>query len=338
MKPNTKPSTKVNGAKQSLPVGTARRLRGPPFLGPRAEWFEQVFAFAGDAMLVHDLGGRFMDLNRAAGQMLGYTREELFALREWDLVPGSSRADSVSLWAELRPGIPVVVERVYQCKGGSLMAAAARLTRFEADGRGWVVVSCRDETARNRLEDKLRASERLARGQVEALRQALDALAEEPALDTLLGRILRFLSRRLGAAGASLWLRDETTGLPVFHIAFQGGRICTRPDADHPVREDPAYWQDNPMGQEMLRTKRAVVCEDVQRDPRFAAQRRYFRAQCIRTLLAVPLLLAGRVIGLASIRCNRPHLYRAEEIELAQALAHQATLTIQLTRLMEQSQ
>jgi signal transduction histidine kinase len=91
------------------------------------------------------------------------------------------------------------------------------------------------------------------------------------------------------------------------------------------------------MGRELLLTKRAVVCEDVAQDARLGAQREYLMAQGIRTVMAVPLLLAGRVIGLVSIRCIRPHKYRAEEIELAQALAHQATLAIQLTRLAEQS-
>jgi signal transduction histidine kinase len=185
--------------------------------------------------------------------------------------------------------------------------------------------------------EKLRASEHLARGQVEALRQALDAVAEESALDKLLGRILRVMSRRMGAAGASLWLREETSELPLFHLSFENGRLCTRPDARHPVRKNPAYWQENPMGRELLLTKRAVLCEDVEQDARVGAQREYLLAQGIRTVLAVPLLLGGRVIGLVSIRCERRRKYRAEEIELAQALAHQATLAIQLTRLAEQS-
>jgi signal transduction histidine kinase len=171
---------------------------------------------------------------------------------------------------------------------------------------------------------------------MEALRQALDALAEESTLDKLLGRVLGVMSKRLGAQGVSLWLRDDSSDLPVFHLSFQNGRIRRRPDANHPVMGNPAYWLEHPMGQEMLRTKRAVVCEDIERDPRVAPYRQYFQAQGTRTLLAVPLLVAGRVIGLISIRCARRRRYRAEEIELAQAIAHQATLAIELTRTAEQ--
>ncbi len=225
--------------------------------------------------------------------------------------------------------VPDGVTKHIECTGRPLTAedgAVQKLAGTVTDVSEW-----------KRAEEALRASEQLARGQVEALRQALDALAEESALDKLLGRILRVMSRRMGAAGVSLWLRDETTELPVFHLSFENGQLCTRPDANHPVRENPAYWQENPMGRELLLTKRAVVCEDVEQDARLGAQREYLMAQGIRTVLAVPLLLAGRVIGLVSIRCTRPRKYRAEEIELAQALAHQATLAIQLTRLAEQS-
>lgn len=91
------------------------------------------------------------------------------------------------------------------------------------------------------------------------------------------------------------------------------------------------------MGREMLRRKKAVVCEDVEHDHRLAPYRDYLMAQGIRTLLAVPLLVAGRVVGLLSIRCAKRREYRAEEIELAQALAHQATLAIELTRMADES-
>jgi PAS domain S-box-containing protein len=325
--------------------GNWMRTQSEPAPGLRAagmcttpgRWCDGLFALAGDAILVHDLAGRFMELNPAAGRMLGYTREELLELREWEIVTNASRAESVKLWSALQPRVPVAVERTYRCKDGSLVVADTRLTRFDSDGRDWVMVSCRDVTARKRLEDKLRASEQLARGQVEALKQALDALAEESALDKLLGRILGVMSRRMGAAGVSLWLKDETTALPVFRLSFEQGKLCTRPEANHPVRENPAYWQENPIGRELLRTKQPVVCADVKQDARVGAQRQYLIAQGIRTVLAVPLLLAGQVIGLVSIRSARPRKYRAEEIELAQALAHQATLAIQLTRLAEES-
>ena len=54
--------------------------------GTPGSWCESLFAFGGDAILVHSLEGRFIDLNPAAGRLLGYTRDELLARCEWEMV------------------------------------------------------------------------------------------------------------------------------------------------------------------------------------------------------------------------------------------------------------
>jgi signal transduction histidine kinase len=57
----------------------------------------------------------------------------------------------------------------------------------------------------------------------------------------------------------------------------------------------------------------------------------------VHTILFVPMLIAGRVTGFIGIRFTVKRGFRREEIELSRALAHQATLAIQLTRLSAQS-
>jgi signal transduction histidine kinase len=57
----------------------------------------------------------------------------------------------------------------------------------------------------------------------------------------------------------------------------------------------------------------------------------------VHTILFVPMLVAGRVAGFIGIRFTLKRDFRQEEIELTRALAHQATLAIQLTRLSVQS-
>src|SRR5260370_5159999 len=56
----------------------------------------------------------------------------------------------------------------------------------------------------------------------------------------------------------------------------------------------------------------------------------------VHTILFVPMLVAGRVTGFIGIRFTLKRGFRLEEIELTRALAHQATLAIQLTRLSAQ--
>src|SRR5258708_40028184 len=63
----------------------------------------------------------------------------------------------------------------------------------------------------------------------------------------------------------------------------------------------------------------------------------HLREMGVHTILFVPMLIAGRVSGFIGIRFTQKRGFRQEEIELTRALAHQATLAIQLTRLSAQS-
>jgi signal transduction histidine kinase len=60
-------------------------------------------------------------------------------------------------------------------------------------------------------------------------------------------------------------------------------------------------------------------------------------AMGVITMLAVPMVIAGKGEGLIGIRFTRKRTFRDEEQELAQALANQAMLAIQLARLSAQS-
>ena len=81
-----------------------------------------------------------------------------------------------------------------------------------------------------------------------------------------------------------------------------------------------------------------VVCEDIEHDPRISnALREYLKAGETRKFLRIPTLVGGRVKGFIGVRHGDRPPYRREEIELAQALAHQAMLAIQLNEFAEQS-
>src|SRR5262249_30809659 len=77
--------------------------------------------------------------------------------------------------------------------------------------------------------------------------------------------------------------------------------------------------------------------EDTDPKPATAALKKYLCGLGVRTVLFVPMLIAGEVAGLVGIRFTEQRSFRQEEIELTQALANQAMLAIQLTRLSQQS-
>ena len=190
---------------------------------------------------------------------------------------------------------------------------------------------------RDRAEDALRASEQVARGQVEALTYSLDVLATAPAPDKFLGQMLSTIGRLLGAQSVVLWLLNEATESVVFR-AWAEGTNFAKLDTEHPFIKNPLSWKEDPGLREMFFSGAPVACEDLDHDPDISEElREYLKSGGTKKFLRIPTLVGGHVRGFIGIRHGERPPYRPEEIELAQALAHQAMLAIQLNEFAEQS-
>jgi signal transduction histidine kinase len=189
---------------------------------------------------------------------------------------------------------------------------------------------------RQRGAEALRASAQLARGQVEVLSRTLDALAMESAPDRLVEHVLRTITEQMEAHSSSIWLRSETSGHVSFEFAFENGKLLTKSDAILAKISPTLRIDDVLPWPEIFRTGKPDVLEDIREGPSFP-WRDHVLSLGVITILIVPMLIAGQVEGVIGIRFTRKRTFRTEETELAQALAHQAMLAIQLIRLSQQS-
>jgi signal transduction histidine kinase len=191
---------------------------------------------------------------------------------------------------------------------------------------------------RRRAEEALRASEQVARGQIEALAQNLDILATAPAPENLIGQMLSTIGRFLDAQSVVFWLLDEAHDTLVLRAAAEGENFAAA-DPEHPLIKDPGSWKSDSWIQEMFFTGAPAAVEEIESDPRVSSDiRDYFRSKGTRKFLGIPTLVGGDVKGFIGIRHRDRPAYRPEEIELAQALAHQAMFAVQLDQFAEQGQ
>src|SRR5207244_4530788 len=96
---------------------------------------------------------------------------------------------------------------------------------------------------RDRAEEALRASEQVARGQVDALTYSLDVLATAPAPDKFLGQMLSTIGRLLGAQSVILWLLDESNDLLVLR-AWADAASFANAVPEHPFIQNPSSWKE----------------------------------------------------------------------------------------------
>src|SRR5260370_2883568 len=211
----------------------------------------------------------------------------------------------------------------------------ARATKAES-GAIEFVGAVMDITQRIKSEEALRASEKLARGQVEALKSTLDALAMESAPDRLVEHILRTLTEQVAAHSSSVWRRDEASGMIGFEFAFEDGGVVKKNDSRFAGMDLWLPMEDFWPWPEVFRTGKPSVIEDIRTVRPFALRDRLLPLGIV-TVLLIPMSVAGRLEGAIGLRFSQKRGFRPEEIELAQALANQAMLAMQLTRLSAES-
>ena len=287
-----------------------------------------------DAIYIIDTDLTYVLANPAGAELAGCTQEELigtpiaetFVPEERPLLP--ARMEMMKTEPYLR------FERKFVRRNGDIVPVEVSLTTVR--GR-YLQAVLRDISERKRSEEALRASEQVARGQVEALTYSLDVLATASEPEKFLGKMLSTICRLLTGQSATLWLFDEPTDSLILRLVVDSVSPVGF-DSEHPLIQNPRSWKENPVIQELFFAAGPIVCEDLETDPRVNDQfREYFMPKGTKKFLAVPILVGGKVRGMITVRHSERPPYRAEEIGLMQALAHQVMLAIRLTEVGDQS-
>jgi len=177
------------------------RKRADDALQRSEQQYREVIEQAADAIFVAGHDSRFVDVNRAACEMLGYSREEFLGLRIIDIVDEGDLRDRPLRLDKLQSGQAVRTSRVLRRKDGTLVQAELN-SRMLPDGRMLAMV--RDVTERKLAQDKIAANER-------HLRQVLDALFGFVGLYTVDGILIDANRAPLELAGLT---RDDVLGKP----------------------------------------------------------------------------------------------------------------------------
>jgi signal transduction histidine kinase len=170
-----------------------------------------------------------------------------------------------------------------------------------------------------------------------ALRGLLDELAAVPQLDEFIGQVMGAITGQLGAVSSSLWmfnLDDETFAL---ELIYQDGRVRSPVEIEYPKHlrvlklDEVTSWTPARLDQPitLLRLDSPIAMQMPER------LRTYLVAQGVKSLLLIPLSSKGKVNGMLSFRFTDDRQFQEEELEIARALATQASLAIQLTQLAE---
>jgi PAS domain S-box-containing protein len=192
---------------------------------------------------------------------------------------------------------------------------------------------------RKEISERVLAQEVL-RAQTKTLIHTLNAITAERDLEKIVGQVLVAVNREFDAHSTALWLYDPATETTRLHqTAFRTEVLIGEDQLGHPNTLRPLpVGPDSAFGR-FYQNGQPEVLENAAHNPAIVPEARAWLAgQGVKTMLSVPLIFGQKAIGALSIRDSVRERFAPEEIKMAQALAHQVTLALMLTRLAEQEQ
>jgi GAF domain-containing protein/anti-sigma regulatory factor (Ser/Thr protein kinase) len=217
-------------------------------------------------------------------------------------------------------GVPLLVEGRAL---GVLHVGTLTPRVFDADDRD-LLQRVADRAAMAIRNAQLLSAERAARRQLEALQRVTDAALAYLPQEELLDELLRRISEILRSDTAAILMLDES------------GRML-RARAARGIEEEVEQGVTIPVGMgfagRIAAERRAIFIPDVDHAD---VLNPLLREKGVHSLLGVPLLIEGRVLGVLHVGSLTPRVFSDEERDLLQHAADRAALAIEHAQLSEQ--
>jgi len=133
---------------------------------------------AADALCLHEIDGRILDVNRLMCTTLGYSRDELLALSVFDIDVDATREVTAMVAAQMVPGVPLTGERMLRRKDGSTLPVELSLSLIVSGRNRFLLGMARDITDRKRAQQAQEQTQRALEARVRESEERFRALAE----------------------------------------------------------------------------------------------------------------------------------------------------------------
>ncbi|MFQ5444547.1 MAG: PAS domain-containing protein, partial [Nitrospinales bacterium] len=118
--------------------------------------FRSLVEQAADAIFVHNLEGKLVDVNQHACESLGYTRDEMLSSHVPYFEMRFDLKKLMELWEDVIANGPITAEGIHRRKDGTTFPVEVRFSLIRAEKNQNVLVMARDITERKNSEMELK--------------------------------------------------------------------------------------------------------------------------------------------------------------------------------------
>lgn len=289
--------------------------------------FRTLVEQATDTILVYDLEGRLIDVNQHACRSLGYSREELLALRVADIDSIVQKTADEQPWSSQIDQLPLTVESVHRRKDGSTFPVENRISLLELAEEAFILALVRDVSDRKQAEAQLQQTN----DRMSVTVKKLERRTKEMALTGQMSQLLQ----------ACLKL-DEATGVMGHSLAalFTGlaGEVALVRESGNLV-EPVVHWGEPA---ESVIAFEPRTCWALRRGQMHFVEEGNSPLRCQHlqnclpaAALCVPLTAQGETLGVLTLRELQPGSLEEDEQKLALVVAEQIALAVANLKLRE---
>ncbi len=117
--------------------------------------FRSLVEQASDSFYVHDVEGKFINVNQRGCEGLGYSRAELLNMSVKDIDIDMTAKELGKLVKKIAVNTPITRESRYRRKNGSIFPVEIRIGPIEINGRRHLLSLVRDVTERKEMQDHI---------------------------------------------------------------------------------------------------------------------------------------------------------------------------------------
>ena len=307
-------------------IGALRTRRERERAETQLRLFRDLLDRSNDLIYVVDAqSARILDANDAVIRRLGYTREELLALR----LPDFSLTARLLPWPErlrqIEAAESLIFEGELRRKDGSSLPVEVSLSYVRHDETPYLLSVSRDIGERLRQQKLIAHISRIARMQssinsaVLRIRERGELLQEVCRVATDVGDYDRAVVSLVGSGGL--------TATPVMRsgrgIDFPEPQVLSIGDGTEP---------DTSLTSRAMRLGQIVVCSDLGKSEPPVAMRDQVVALGYKIIVAIPLIVDGTRIGCLTLASRDPTFVGDDELLLLQDIAATLSFALRLQR------
>ena len=163
--------------------------------------------------------------------------------------------------------------------------------------------------------------------QFDSLVKVSKSITSEHYLDEILNLIVVVTAEMLNSKICSIMLLDEKS----LELTIKATQSLS-----NDYKKKPNIKVENSLIGTAIKTAKPVVVYDVQNDKMYA-YRDLAAKEGLTSMVAVPMILKDKAIGVINVYTKEPHRFTDEEVNVLQMVANQAAVAVENTKLMEEA-